>query len=68
MFENCHEIVELARSCTKDFCVKLCGSGGGDFMLGFTKNNSFERVKKDLLKKGYNTSLVISDSRDLVRL
>ena len=28
------------------YCLKLCGSGGGGYILGFTKN--IEKAKKEL--------------------
>lgn len=33
---------------SQSYCLKLCGSGGGGFLLGFTED--FERAKKDLRK------------------
>ncbi len=35
---------------TEDYFLKLCGSGGGGFMLGFTKN--YKNVKKMFHSKG----------------
>ncbi|MEE9350044.1 MAG: mevalonate kinase [Flavobacteriaceae bacterium] len=41
---------------TNDYYLKLCGSGGGGYILGFTKD--FEKAKKVLNK--YNLELVYS--------
>lgn len=35
---------------TEDYFMKLCGSGGGGYMLGFTRN--YENVKKGFLAMG----------------
>jgi mevalonate kinase len=39
---------------TNDYYLKLCGSGGGGYILGFTKD--YEKVKKIL--KNYRLELV----------
>ncbi|WP_139958521.1 mevalonate kinase family protein [Flavicella sediminum] len=39
---------------SNDYYLKLCGSGGGGYILGFAKD--YEKVKKQL--KGYNLELV----------
>jgi mevalonate kinase len=39
---------------TNEYYLKLCGSGGGGYILGFTQD--FEKAKKAL--KGYNLEVV----------
>ena len=39
---------------TNDYYLKLCGSGGGGYILGFTKD--FEKAKKSL--KDYKLEMV----------
>jgi len=39
---------------SNEYYLKLCGSGGGGYILGFTKD--FEKAKKSL--KGYKLELV----------
>ena len=39
---------------TNDYYLKLCGSGGGGYILGFAKD--YDKVKKEL--KDYNLELV----------
>lgn len=45
---------------TKKYALKLCGSGGGGFMLGFTPD--YEEAKKILLHKGFELIPVYKNS------
>ncbi len=42
-----------------DYILKLCGSGGGGYLLGFTRN--YSKVKKRLLKKGLEVITVYQE-------
>ena len=39
-----------------DYLIKLCGSGGGGFLLGFSRD--FERAKRELTAQGIEPILV----------
>ncbi len=41
---------------TSDWTIKLCGSGGGGFMLGFTDN--YNQAKKEIEDAGFKTLLL----------
>ncbi|RLD38233.1 MAG: mevalonate kinase [Bacteroidetes bacterium] len=45
---------------TEKYSLKLCGSGGGGFMLGFTTN--YEDAKKILLQQGFEIITVYKNS------
>ncbi|MFC2110847.1 mevalonate kinase [Bacteroidota bacterium] len=46
---------------TGDYYLKLCGSGGGGYLLGFTKN--YEETKMYLTDKGYNYNTVFRNPK-----
>ncbi len=46
---------------SKDYYLKLCGSGGGGFLLGFTQN--FEKTKEQLKKMNVEVIPVYKNSR-----
>ena len=45
---------------TKAYSLKLCGSGGGGFMLGFTRD--YEEAKKQLHANGFEIIPVYKNS------
>ncbi|MCF8297880.1 MAG: hypothetical protein K9J13_10080 [Saprospiraceae bacterium] len=46
---------------TGDYYLKLCGSGGGGYLLGFTKN--YEETKLYLTNKGYQYNTVFRNPK-----
>ncbi|BAX80354.1 GHMP family kinase ATP-binding protein [Labilibaculum antarcticum] len=46
---------------TKRFWLKLCGSGGGGYLLGFTRN--YSTTKDFLLEKGYDIVTVYENEK-----
>ncbi len=46
---------------TGDYFLKLCGSGGGGYLLGFTKN--YEKTKMYLTEKGYKYNTVFRNPK-----
>lgn len=58
MFQNSEQILTITSKFQEQVCVKLCGSGGGGFLLGFSRNGAFGLVKEQLEKHNFKVDLI----------
>lgn len=50
MFNFSNSIKEIILRNPEEFCIKLSGSGGGGFMLGFTKKEKYKALEEEFLQ------------------